>query len=88
MICRLMYFNLHCVQTCIFYVAYQHYVFKGTYVFVLHCVSLIFAPHRLLDKCLPIQNLLYVSFKQILISLASLMGTPNSENTVKYSAPN
>jgi hypothetical protein len=33
---------------------------------------------KLSDKCLPIQTLLYVSFKHILINLTSFMGTPNS----------
>jgi hypothetical protein len=36
-------------------------------------------PYGLLyDKCLPIQNLLYVSFKHVLISLTGFMGTLNS----------
>jgi hypothetical protein len=33
---------------------------------------------KLSDKCLPIWTLLYVSFKHILITLTSFMGTPNS----------
>jgi hypothetical protein len=33
---------------------------------------------KLSDKCLPIRTLLYNSFKHILISLTSFMGTPNS----------
>jgi hypothetical protein len=33
---------------------------------------------KLSDKCLPIQTLLYVSFKHILISLSSFMDTQNS----------
>jgi hypothetical protein len=33
---------------------------------------------KLLDKCVPIRTILYVSFKDILISLNSFMGTPNS----------
>jgi hypothetical protein len=33
---------------------------------------------KLLDKYLPIRTLLYVSFKRILISLTSFVGTPNS----------
>jgi hypothetical protein len=33
---------------------------------------------KLLDKCLPIWTLLYVSFKHILISLTNFMGTQNS----------
>jgi hypothetical protein len=32
---------------------------------------------NLSDKCLPTQTLLYVSFKHILMSLTSFMGTPN-----------
>jgi hypothetical protein len=33
---------------------------------------------KLSDKCLPMQTLLYVSFKHILISVTSIMNTPNS----------
>jgi hypothetical protein len=33
---------------------------------------------KLSDKCLPIQTLLYVSLKHILINLTGFMGTPNS----------
>jgi hypothetical protein len=33
---------------------------------------------KLSDKCLPIQTLLYISFKHILISLSTFLGTPNS----------
>jgi hypothetical protein len=33
---------------------------------------------KLSDKCLPIQTLLYVSFKHILMSLTNFMGIPNS----------
>jgi hypothetical protein len=33
---------------------------------------------KLSDKWLPIQALIYISFKDILIGLISFMGTPNS----------
>jgi hypothetical protein len=33
---------------------------------------------KLSDKCLHIQNLLYVLFKHILISMSNFVGTPNS----------
>jgi hypothetical protein len=37
---------------------------------------------KLSDKCLPTLNLLYVSFKYILISLIMSMGTQNSKRIV------
>jgi hypothetical protein len=33
---------------------------------------------KLSDICLPIETLLYVSLKHVLISLTNFMGTPNS----------
>jgi hypothetical protein len=43
---------------------------------------------KLSDKCLPIQTLLYVSIKHILISLTNFIGIPNSyKNVVQYFPP-
>jgi hypothetical protein len=42
-----------------------------------HCLRP-FWKGKISDKCLPIQTLPYVSFKHILISLRSFIGTPNS----------
>jgi hypothetical protein len=43
---------------------------------------------KLSDKILPIQTLIYVSIKHILISLSSFMGIPDYQNIVQYFPPN